>query len=56
MSYINALANLREKRVLELTKKRLEAEEDPLKILDDITKAMRARARTPCSREGCQTK
>jgi len=37
--FVNAIVNLDEAKALELIKKRLEAGEDPLKILDDLTKA-----------------
>jgi methanogenic corrinoid protein MtbC1 len=37
--FVKAIVDLDEKRALELTRKRLEAGEDPLKILDDLTKA-----------------
>ncbi len=38
--YIDSLANLKEERALRLTRERLEAGEDPLKLIDDIMKAM----------------
>uniref|UniRef100_A0A7J3ZKB8 Cobalamin-binding protein n=1 Tax=Fervidicoccus fontis TaxID=683846 RepID=A0A7J3ZKB8_9CREN len=36
---INAIINLDEKKAVEITKRRLEASEDPLVILEDLTKA-----------------
>jgi 5-methyltetrahydrofolate--homocysteine methyltransferase len=38
--FVNLLADLKEEEVLKLTKKRLEAKEDPLKILEDSRKGM----------------
>ena len=38
--FVNLLADLKENEVIELTKKRLEAKEDPIKILEDSRKAM----------------
>jgi methylmalonyl-CoA mutase cobalamin-binding domain/chain len=38
--FVNMLADLKEEDVLKLTKKRLEAKEDPLKILEDSRKGM----------------
>ena len=38
--FVNLMADLKEEELLALTKKRLEAKEDPQKILDDNTKAM----------------
>jgi methanogenic corrinoid protein MtbC1 len=38
--FVNLLADLKEEEVLKLTKKRLEAKEDPLKILEDGRKGM----------------
>jgi methanogenic corrinoid protein MtbC1 len=38
--FINLLADLKEDEVLALTKKRLDAKEDPLKILEDARKGM----------------
>ncbi|MCX7912875.1 MAG: cobalamin-dependent protein [Dehalococcoidales bacterium] len=38
--YINLLADLKEQEVIELTKKRLAAKEDPMKILEDSRKGM----------------
>jgi len=37
--FINAIVDLDEQRALELVRKRLETNEDPLKILDDLKKA-----------------
>jgi methylmalonyl-CoA mutase cobalamin-binding domain/chain len=37
--FINAIISLDEKRALELTRRRLEVAEDPLRILDDLTRA-----------------
>ena len=38
--FVNLLADLKEDEVLKLTKKRLDAKEDPLKILEDSRKGM----------------
>jgi methanogenic corrinoid protein MtbC1 len=38
--FVNLLADLKEEEVLKLAKKRLEAKEDPLKILEDSRKGM----------------
>jgi methanogenic corrinoid protein MtbC1 len=38
--FVNLLADLKEDEVLALTKKRLEAKEDPMKVLEDSRKAM----------------
>jgi methanogenic corrinoid protein MtbC1 len=38
--YVNLLADLKEDEVLKLTKQRLDAKEDPLKILEDSRKGM----------------
>jgi methanogenic corrinoid protein MtbC1 len=38
--FVNLLADLKEEEVLKLTKKRLDAKEDPLKILEDSRKGM----------------
>ncbi|MDD5338796.1 MAG: cobalamin-dependent protein [Dehalococcoidales bacterium] len=38
--FINLLADLKEEEVLKLTKERLDAKEDPLKILDDAREGM----------------
>jgi len=38
--YVNLLADLKEDEVLALTKKRLDAKEDPMKILEDSRKGM----------------
>jgi methylmalonyl-CoA mutase cobalamin-binding domain/chain len=37
--FVNAIVDLDEKKAIELTRKRLESGEDPLKILDDLAKA-----------------
>jgi methylmalonyl-CoA mutase cobalamin-binding domain/chain len=37
--FVNAVVSLDEKKAIDLTRKRLEVGEDPLKILDDLTKA-----------------
>jgi len=37
--FVSAIVNLDEKKAIDLTRKRLEVGEDPLKILDDLTKA-----------------
>lgn len=37
--FVNALADLEEAKVLEITKKRIESKEDPFTILEDIRKA-----------------
>jgi len=37
--FINAIVDLDEQKALELTRKRLESSEDPLKILDDLKRA-----------------
>jgi len=37
--FINAIISLDEKKALELTRRRLEVAEDPLRILDDLTRA-----------------
>ncbi|MCC6004233.1 MAG: B12-binding domain-containing protein [Thermofilum sp.] len=36
---VSAIVNLDERRAVETTKRRLEAGEDPLRILEDLTKA-----------------
>jgi len=38
--FVNLLADLKEEEVIALTKKRLEAKEDPLKIMEDARKGM----------------
>lgn len=38
--YVNLLADLEEEKVIEMTKQRLEAGEDPMKILDDTREGM----------------
>jgi methanogenic corrinoid protein MtbC1 len=38
--FVNLLADLKEEEVLKMTKKRLDAKEDPLKILEDSRKGM----------------
>ena len=38
--YVNLLADLEEEKVIELTKKRIEAGEDPMAILEDTRKGM----------------
>jgi len=37
--FVSAIVNLDEAKAINLTRKRLEVGEDPLKILDDLTKA-----------------
>jgi methanogenic corrinoid protein MtbC1 len=37
---VNALADLKEEEALRITQERLNAEEDPLEILEDATRAM----------------
>jgi methanogenic corrinoid protein MtbC1 len=37
--FVKAVVDLDESKALELTRKRLEVGEDPLKILDDLTRA-----------------
>jgi len=41
MDFINEIVELNEKNVLELLKKRLQNNDDPLNVMDDVKKAMK---------------